>query len=89
MSQKVRIIDVLVTTKYRSTAKGEVMQFGISLDLAGDLFDTVHFPQSLKHWPFKGNGVYLLYGKIVEEFGFPSMEVEKLAKLPFRKDPRY
>ncbi|KAA5542334.1 DNA polymerase III subunit alpha [Adhaeribacter rhizoryzae] len=89
LGQKVRMMGILVTTKYVRTVKGEIMQFGTFLDVAGDFFDTVHFPQSLKHWPFKGNGVYLLYGKIVEEFGFPSMEVEKLAKLPFQKDPRY
>jgi hypothetical protein len=26
---------------------------------------------------------------VVEEFGFPSVEVEKLAKLPLVKDERY
>ncbi|QMU30537.1 DNA polymerase III subunit alpha [Adhaeribacter radiodurans] len=89
VNQKVRMMGVLVTTKYVRTIKGEVMQFGTFLDVEGNFFDTTHFPQSLKHWPFKGNGVYLLYGKIVEEFGFPSMEVDKMAKLPFQKDPRY
>ena len=29
------------------------MQFGTFLDAAGDFFDTVHFPPSLKRWPFK------------------------------------
>jgi len=52
-------------------------------------FDTVHFPQSAKQYPFKGRGVYLMKGRIVEEFGFPSIEVEKMAKLPFVKDRRY
>jgi DNA polymerase-3 subunit alpha len=28
-------------------------------------------------------------GRIVEEFGFPSIEVEKMAKLPLVKDRRY
>ena len=28
-------------------------------------------------------------GKVVEEFGFASLEVEKLAKLPVRPDKRY
>ena len=30
----------------------------------------------------------ILLGKIVEEFGFPSMEVIKMAKMPLKKDPR-
>ncbi|WP_192820862.1 DNA polymerase III subunit alpha [Rufibacter sp. LB8] len=89
VGQKVRMMGILVATKYVRTVRGEVMQFGTFLDCAGDFFDTVHFPPSLQAWPFKGNGVYLLYGKVVEEFGFPSMEVEKMAKLPFQKDPRY
>ncbi|AKQ45466.1 DNA polymerase III subunit alpha [Rufibacter radiotolerans] len=89
LGQTVRMMGVLVATKYVRTVRGEIMQFGTFLDHAGDFFDTVHFPPSLKAWPFKGNGVYLLYGKVVEEFGFPSLEVEKMAKLPFQKDPRY
>ncbi|KAA5548102.1 DNA polymerase III subunit alpha [Adhaeribacter rhizoryzae] len=89
VGQKVRMLGILVTTKYVRTVKGDIMQFGTFLDVDGFFFDTVHFPQSLKLWPFKGFGVYLLYGKVVEEFGFPSIEVEKLAKMPFQKDPRY
>jgi error-prone DNA polymerase len=32
--------------------------------------------------------VYLLYGRIVEEFGFPGLEVERMLKLPLKADPR-
>lgn len=88
LGQRVRMMGILVTTKYVRTVKGETMQFGTFLDAAGHFFDTVHFPASLQQWPFKGFGVYLLYGKLVEEFNYPSMEVEKMAKLPFKSDPR-
>jgi len=47
------------------------------------------FRGALNKYPFKGSGTYLLLGKIVEEFGFPSLEVEKMAKLPIRRDLRY
>jgi len=60
------------------------MHFASFLDHTGEFFDTTHFPQSLKHYPFKGYGVYLILGKVVEEFGFPSIEVEKMAKLPIK-----
>lgn len=86
--QRVRIMGVLVTTKSVRTVKGEIMQFGTFLDATGDFFDTVHFPASLQQWPFQGPGVYLLYGKVTEEFGYSSLEVEKMAKLPFRQNPR-
>ena len=65
------------------------MNFGTFLDVEGEFFDVVNFPDSLKKYPYKGQGVYLLYGIITEEFGFPGMTVEKMAKLPFKPDPRY
>jgi DNA polymerase-3 subunit alpha len=85
----VRMLGNLVTIKYVRTVKKEWMHFGCFLDLEGEFFDTVNFPGSLKKYPFRGKGVYLILGKVVEEFGFPSIEVEKMAKLPFKPDPRY
>jgi DNA polymerase-3 subunit alpha len=87
--KKIRILGNLVTIKYVHTVKGEWMHFGCFLDGRGEFFDTVNFPDSLKTYPFRGKGVYLILGKVTEEFGFPSIEVEKMAKLPFRKDPRF
>jgi DNA polymerase-3 subunit alpha len=39
--------------------------------------------------PFKGKGCYLVTGKVVEDFGFPSLEVTAMEKLPFITDQRY
>jgi DNA polymerase-3 subunit alpha len=89
IGRKVRMIGHLVTIKYIKTIKKEWMNFGCFIDVEGDYFDTTHFSQSLKEYPFKGSGTYLILGKVVEEFGFPSLEVEKLAKLPVRPDKRY
>jgi hypothetical protein len=86
--EKKRMVGQLVTIKYVKTVKGEIMNFAAFIDVHGEFFDTVHFPDSLKAYPFRGYGVYLLLGKIVEEFGFPSIEVEKMAKLPLKPDPR-
>ncbi|MDY0104239.1 MAG: DNA polymerase III subunit alpha [Lentimicrobium sp.] len=85
----VKMVGVLVTIKYVRTIKNEIMHFGTFLDGDGFFFDTVHFPDISKAWPFRGRGVYLLLGKVVEEFGFPSIEVSKMAKLPLKSDPRY
>ena len=87
--RKVRMLGNLVTIKYVHTVKGEWMHFGCFLDIHGEFFDTVNFPNSLKNYPFRGYGIYLILGRVTEEFGFPSITVEKMAKLPFRKDPRY
>lgn len=86
--QTVRMVGELVTIKYVNTVKREVMHFGCFLDVNGEFFDTVHFPDSLKKYPFTGHGVYLMEGKATQEFDYPSVEVHKLARLPFKVDPR-
>lgn len=87
--KRVKMVGHLVTVKYIKTIKNDWMNFGCFIDSEGDFFDTTHFAQSLKDWPFKGSGTYLILGKVVEEFGFPSLEVEKMAKLPVKADQRY
>lgn len=86
--KKIRVTGLLVTIKYVKTVKGELMHFATFLDPSGEMFDTTHFPPTLKKYPFRGHGVYLILGKVVQEFGYASIEVEKMAKLPFRPDPR-
>jgi len=87
LGRKVRMVGRMVTIKYVWTSKQEIMHFGTFIDLSGEFFDTVHFPDSLRKYPFKGAGIYLILGKVVEEFGFPSIEVEKMAKLPVKPNP--
>lgn len=89
VGKKVRMLGNLVTTKYVRTVKREIMHFGTFLDAKGEFFDSVNFPNSLKKYPFRGHGVYLILGTITQEFDFPSITVEKMAKMPFVPDPRY
>ncbi len=88
IGKKVRMVGLLVTIKYVRTVKKEMMHFGTFLDVKGEFFDTTHFPDSLRNYPFRGHGIYLMLGKVVTEFGYASIEVEKLAKLPLHSDPR-
>jgi DNA-directed DNA polymerase III (polc) len=88
VGRKFKMLGKLVTIKYVWTSKGELMHFASFVDYTGEFFDTVHFPDVLKAYPFHGEGIYLLLGKIVEEFGHPFMEVEKMAKMPLKPDPR-
>jgi len=89
VGKKVRKLGNLVTIKNVRTVKKEWMHFAAFLDKEGEFFDTVHFPNSLKNYPFRGYGVYLILGEVTEELDFPSITVEKMAKLPLRPDPRY
>lgn len=88
IGKKIRVVGLLVTIKYVKTVKKELMHFATFLDHSGEMFDTTHFPDCLKKYPFRGHGVYLILGKVVTEFGYASIEVEKMAKLPFQTDPR-
>lgn len=88
VGKEIRIMGTYVTNKPVRTKRGDLMAFGTFLDDEGNFFDTVHFPNILKEFPFKGGGVYLIMGKVVEEFGFPSIEAHKMAKLAIKADPR-
>jgi DNA polymerase-3 subunit alpha len=88
LNKKVRMVGNYVTYKWVHTVKGETMAFGTFLDEEGNFYDTSHFPPCLKAYPFQGNGNYAILGKVIEDFGFPSIEVEKMAKLPIYSDPR-
>lgn len=87
IGKSARMVGHLVTIKYVKTIKKDYMHFATFVDYQGNFFDTVHFPDSLKEYPFRGDGIYLLMGKIVEEFGYASMEVHKMAKLPLKENP--
>ena len=88
IGKTVRMLGELVTRKFVKTKSGHIMHFGTFIDAGGEFFDTTHFPRSLEKYNFRGHGIYLLLGRIEEEFGFPSLVVEKMAKLPVKKDPR-
>ena len=89
IGKKVKMVGQLASLKNVYTVKKEYMHFGAFLDMEGEFFDTVNFPDSLKRYPFRGYGVYLILGKVVEEFGFPNVEVEKMARLEIGVDPRF
>src|SRR5690606_13534523 len=75
------VIDKTVRTKY-----GDYMKFGTFLDANGDFFDTVHFSRSLKAYPLRGAGIYLIEGKVVMEFGCAAVEVQKAGRMPLKVD---
>ena len=88
VGQTVKTLGLLVHIKYVRTKHNQLMHFGTFLDQDGQFFDTLHFPDTLSHWPFKGTGVYLLQGVVTEEFGQPSITVNKMAKLEIKPYPR-
>ncbi len=60
----------------------EHMCFGTFYDVQGEVFDTVHFPDSARQFPFRGRGFYVLKGKVTEDFGVFAIDVNGTDKLP-------
>ncbi|WP_029284735.1 DNA polymerase III subunit alpha [Pedobacter sp. R20-19] len=87
VGKTVRMVGNYVCEKTVHTIKNTKMWFGTFLDVKGDFFDTTHFPNTTPMYPFAGKGCYLILGKIVEDFGFPSVEVLKFAKLDIMMNP--
>lgn len=88
-TKKVTMHGYYVTYKPVTTINNKHMAFGTWVDEQGQFFDTTHFPASLEHFPFQGRGIYQINGIIVEDFGFPSLEVTEMKKLPYVSDGRY
>ncbi|MBL7811761.1 MAG: DNA polymerase III subunit alpha [Bacteroidetes bacterium] len=89
LGKRVEIWGYLVTIKPTRTIKGQEMNFGTWLDHKGHFFDTTHFPDAVRHWPFKGRGVYRIVGVVVDDFGVLSVDVEQMEKMPYVADPRW
>lgn len=67
------------------TKSQEVMSFGTFLDANLDWVDTVHFPAQLRMYPMKGKGFYRIRGKVVEDFGVFSVEVDTMHKIGYKE----
>ncbi|MEO7988910.1 MAG: DNA polymerase III subunit alpha [Chryseolinea sp.] len=78
----ISILGYVVTTKNTTTKKGEFMYFGTFYDQHGEVFDTVHFPDVARKFPFRGRGFYSIKGKVVEDFGIAMIEVTSMEKIP-------
>jgi DNA polymerase III alpha subunit len=83
LGKRVQIIGYLVTIKYTRTVKGDIMNFGTFVDREGQWIDTVHFPPVVKKHPLKGRGIYLIKGKVTEEFDFYSIEVSSCERMEY------
>ena len=74
------VIDKIVPTKSNNT-----MSFGTFLDAQLNWLDTVHFPDTYKNFPMQGKGFYKILGRVVEDFGFHSVEVIKMKKVGYKE----
>ncbi len=85
----VTILGYYVARKQVTTVNRKHMSFGTWLDVDGRFFDTVHFPNSLSAFPFRGPGCYRIVGKVVLDFDFASIEVMEMERLAYVADGRF
>jgi len=82
INRNIEIVGNLVHVKRTRTNNGKTMSFGVFIDFEGHWIDTVQFPDIAARYPFSGGGCYLIRGKVVEEFGFISIEAAEIYRLP-------
>lgn len=84
----IRMVGDFVAERNVRTKRGGSMKFGTWFDANGDFFNTVHFPPSLARHPLRAAGLYLIEGRVAIEFGCPTVDVIRCARMPLKIDPR-
>jgi DNA polymerase-3 subunit alpha len=81
LGKQVNVLGYLITSKPVHTVKNETMYFHTFIDAGGDWLDTIFFPPVARKSPVTGTGFYSMKGKVVEEFGVYSVEVNFCKKV--------
>ncbi len=84
VGKTIQVVGYLVHRKPIRTNNGKVIYFGTWLDIEGHWLDTVHFPNNRFPNPFAGPGCYLITGKVMNEYGFFSIETSWIKRLKYR-----
>ena len=83
--KNITMLVYFITRKYVRTANDNEMFFGTFVDSRLDWVDTVHFPDSARKYPFYNSGFYIITGKVTEDFGVYSLEVNKMIKSGYKE----
>jgi len=84
LGKMINMLGYVVAVKDARTVHNDRMNFATFIDRNGHFFDSTHFPQVVSRYPFRGRGMYLLRGKVAEEFGYFSLETHTMKKIPFK-----
>lgn len=80
----ITVLIYFIAHKQAITVKDEAMSFGTFIDLEMNWIDTVHFPDSIKKYPIEKDGFYRARGKVTEDFGVCSLEVNFMEKVGYK-----
>ncbi len=87
IGKSVKMLGYLTNTKSKKTVKGTYMQFGSFVDEDDQTFEAVLFPQVYAKYPFTEKGIYLLWGKITDDYDVYTLELQKWERLDISFDP--
>lgn len=80
----ITMLAYFIARKHVITKNADQMFFGTFVDSHLDWIDTVHFPTTAKRYPLHTSGFYILKGRVVEDFGVFSLEVNWLEKTGYK-----
>jgi DNA polymerase III alpha subunit len=85
---RVTITGYLISSKHVRTSRGDMMGFVDFIDARGDCFDATMFPNTFMKYPILGIGVYRMTGRVSDDFGVATLDVEEIRRLGYLGDPR-
>ena len=89
VNRKICVHGYLIAVKKIVSSKNQIVHFGTFFDVEGGQLDTVQFQDVALKYPFRGKGIYAIHGRVAEEFGHFTIEVERMEKVSYREDVRY
>lgn len=84
LHKKVNCLVYFIAHKHVITKTNDAMYFGTFVDKNLDWIDTVHFPDVARKYPINSSGFYRITGKVVEDFGVNSIEVQTIFKVGYK-----
>lgn len=84
VGKRVTCLVYFLAHKHVITKNNDTMYFGTFVDSKLDWIDTIHFPDIAKRYPINHSGFYKVTGKVVEDFGVPSIEVSSMIKVGYK-----
>jgi DNA polymerase-3 subunit alpha len=80
----ITMLAYFIARKHVITKNDDAMFFGTFVDSNLDWIDTVHFPHVARRHPLHSSGFYKLRGRVTEDFGVFSLEVQFMQKLCYK-----
>ncbi|MDT0686238.1 DNA polymerase III subunit alpha [Autumnicola psychrophila] len=88
IGRDVQIYGNLITAKRTPTVNGKFMCFSTFYDMDSEIFDIVQFPTIAEKYPIRSKGIFLCYGRVVEELGYLSLNLKWISRQETMGDPR-